>query len=248
MIHQLIFARPKPGMTEEDFQRYWVEVHAPKYASKIPQIQRYLIDTRIPFQDEGRDPPFSGIAEIWLENEKEQLESLQSKEFLQGARLDEPNWAAFWATLVLDTTTHVLLEGPPGKKPATGIKLMVLLKRKPGMALEDFRRYSLETHAPLVLQLPGLRRYLQCHVRDSFYVMGESRFDAVAQLSFDNTAALATALSSPVFQNQVRPDDNNFLDRRYDFWLVVKEHWIIGPEPRSRVRPGMGEPALAGRP
>lgn len=120
MIHQLIFARPKPGMTEEAFQRYWLEVHAPKFASKIPQIQRYLIDTRIPFQDKGQDPLFSGIAEIWLENEKEQLESLQTKEFLQGARADEPNWAAFWATLALDTTAHVLLDGPPPRSSPPG--------------------------------------------------------------------------------------------------------------------------------
>ena len=99
MIHQLIFAHPKPGMTEAEFQRYWVEVHAVQYASKIPQIKRYLVDTRIPFGPEPDDPLFSGVAEIWLENEEEQLASLQSKEFLEGACLDEPRWAAFWRTI-----------------------------------------------------------------------------------------------------------------------------------------------------
>jgi EthD domain len=41
MIHQLIFAHPKPGMSEKDFQDYWVNVHAVNYASKIPQIKKY---------------------------------------------------------------------------------------------------------------------------------------------------------------------------------------------------------------
>ena len=155
MIHQLIFAHPKPGMSEKDFQDYWVNVHAVKYASKIPQIRRYKVDTRIPFGDETQDPLFSGVAEIWLKNEEEQLASLQSKEFLQGARLDEPNWAAFWRTVALDTDAHVLLEGEPQKKESSMVKIFGLVKRKAGISLEDFRKYSLEVHAPKDLKLPG---------------------------------------------------------------------------------------------
>jgi hypothetical protein len=192
MIHQLIFAHPKPGMTEKEFQNYWVNFHAVYYASKIPQIKRYLIDTRIPFGQEPEDPLFSGVAEIWLENEQEQLASLQTKEFLAGARLDEPNWAAFWRTVVLDTTTHVLMEGEPLQKDSTMVKVFALVKRKAGMPLEEFRKYSLEVHAPKDLKLPGLRRYLQCHVRDSFYAIGESILDCVSQLWFDDIQSLET--------------------------------------------------------
>ena len=91
MIHQLIFAGPKPGMTDSEFQDYWVNVHAVQYASKIKQIKKYLIDTTIE-SAVPQNSPYRGVAEIWLENEQEQLESLQSTEFLQGARLDEPKW------------------------------------------------------------------------------------------------------------------------------------------------------------
>jgi uncharacterized protein (TIGR02118 family) len=231
MIHQLIFTNPKPGMTVEEFQRYWVEVHAVKYASKIPQIKRYLIDATIPF---GPKPPlFSGVAEIWLENEAEQLASLQTKEFLEGARLDEPNWAAFWTTLVLDTDTHVLLEGPPLTKNPTWVKFIVLMKRREGMPLEEFRRYSLEVHAPLALQLPGLKRYIQCHVRDSFYAVGESRFDAVSMFWFQSAGDLEAALASPLARDQLPADDARFLEQKYIFSFAAKEHWIIGPEARA---------------
>ena len=47
MIHQHIFASPKPGMSEAEFQDYWLHVHAVNYASRIEQIKRYKIDTRI---------------------------------------------------------------------------------------------------------------------------------------------------------------------------------------------------------
>src|SRR5262249_15723421 len=130
MIHQFIFARPKPGLTEPAFQDYWLNVHAQKYARHIPQIRRYLIDLRLavsglPHELPG---PFSA-AEIWLANEEEQLASLQSPEFLEGARPDEPRWAAFWATFGLDTTPHVLLDGQAFASGEGRVKLLVLLKR-----------------------------------------------------------------------------------------------------------------------
>jgi hypothetical protein len=36
MIHQFVFAAPKRGMTAEEFQDYWVNVHAVKFAGRIP--------------------------------------------------------------------------------------------------------------------------------------------------------------------------------------------------------------------
>ena len=145
MIHQHIFASPKPDMSEAAFQEYWLHVHAVKYASKIPQIRKYLIDTRVAVEGETEEPLWSGVAEIWLRNGQEQLESLQTEEFLQGARLDEPNWAAFWRTLVLDTDAHILLEGD---EAAGGVKLIVLAKRKEGLPLHRlFRHETLDTDA-----------------------------------------------------------------------------------------------------
>ncbi len=231
MIHQLIFAHPKPGMSEGEFQDYWINVHAVKYASKIPQIKHYLIDARIPFGSEPEDPLFSGVAEIWLENEEEQLASLQSKEFLEGARLDEPRWAAFWRTVALDTTTHVLMEGEHLKTDSTMVKIFGLVKRKAGMSLEDFRKYSLEVHGSKNLKLPGLRRYIQCHVRDSFYTIGESILDCVSQLWFDDLQAIEMMMQSPEYQESTQ-DLANFVELKYAHSFVTKEHWIIGSESR----------------
>jgi hypothetical protein len=53
MIHQLIFAYPRPGMSEADFQDYWLNKHAVNFASKIPQIRKYLVDTRIALPGES---------------------------------------------------------------------------------------------------------------------------------------------------------------------------------------------------
>jgi uncharacterized protein (TIGR02118 family) len=228
MIHQLIFAAPRPGMTEQEFQDYWLDVHAPRYASKISQIRKYLIDTRVPFRDDGVEPLWSGVAEIWLANETEQLASLQSKEFLEGARLDEPRWAAFWRTVVLDTDAT---EAVPGPEASTGDKMILLVKRREGLSLDGFREYSLGTHAGLVRKLPGLRRYLQCHTRDGAYGVGEAVLDAAYQLWFDDTRALADAVDSPEFE-AVDRDLRSFVEPRYIHRLVVRENWVIGPDAR----------------
>lgn len=234
MIHQLIFAAPRPGMTEAEFQKYWVEVHAVKYASKIPQIKKYLIDTRVAVPGEKGEPIFSGLAEIWLENDKESLESLQTKEFLEGARLDEPKWAAFWKTLVLeaDADAHEIVKGPALAKGQTWIKHITIIKRKEGMKLEDFRKYSLSKHAPLVAKIPGLRRYIQCHTRDSWYGFGEPRFDSTSMMWFDSVDAFVKAQETQEFK-QVIADLPNFSEKKYVFpVMAAKENWIIGPEPR----------------
>lgn len=232
MIHQLIFAQPKPGMSEQEFQQYWINVHAIKYASKIPQIKRYLIDAVIPDPSQREKPIFSGVAEIWLENEKEQLESLQSKEFLEGARLDEPNWAAFWNTLVLDTNTTIFLEGPSLTHNPTWVKIIRLFKRKLGMTLKDFRNYHEGPHASLVKTIPHLQRYIQCQVRDSFYVVGEARFDSVEMLWFKDLQVIDQIKNSDAYK-RAEADLSQFVDPKYIFSMVASEHWIIGPEKRD---------------
>ncbi|MGW3286166.1 EthD domain-containing protein [Streptomyces sp. NPDC001002] len=228
MIHQLIFAHPKPGMTEQEFQDYWVNVHAVQYASKIPQIKRYLVDTRVPFGPEPEDPLWSGIAEIWLENDEDQLASLQTPEFLEGARLDEPKWAAFWRTVVLDTDAHVLRSGEH-PAPEEGVKLVLLVKRTEGTTVEEFRTASLGDHAELVLRVPGLRRYLQCFARDGAYAIGEALLDAAYLLSFDSPAALEAAVASPEWA-KASENLTTFVQPRYLHRMAVKENWIIGSE------------------
>lgn len=231
MIHQLIFAHPRPGMSEREFQRYWLDVHAVRYAAKIPQIRKYLIDTRIPFGPEPADPMWSGVAEIWLANEEEQLASLQTPEFLEGARLDEPKWAAFWRTVVLDTDAHEIVPGPPRSAHEHGVKLIRLVKRREGLPLAEFRERSLGKYAELVAEVPGLRRYLQGHTRDGFYGVGEAVLDAAHQLWFDSEQALAAAVASAEYRRAEEALDE-LVERRYVHEMAVKEHWIIGPAAR----------------
>jgi EthD domain len=232
MIHQYILAAPKPGMSAKEFQEYWIKVHAERYAKKIPQIRRYMIDARVPSRSDLGNPllPHQGIAEIWLTDEESQLASLQSDEFLNGARRDEPKWAAFWQTIVLDTTSHEILPGSGQleQQPA-GVKVTILNKRRPGLDLETFRKQSLGAYASAVTDLPGVQRYLQAHTRDGYYVFGEASFDRIDQVWFSDLGAAEAALASPQMRDGVQGERAALDDPKYIFSLTTTEHWIIGP-------------------
>ncbi|HXT42923.1 MAG TPA: EthD family reductase [Pseudonocardiaceae bacterium] len=219
-------------MTEAEFQRYWVEVHAVRYASKIPQALRYLVNTRIALPGESGDPLWCGVGEFWFESEKERIESLRSKEYLQGAVPDEPNWSASWRGLTLNTTDHTIRGGPEETRDNGMAKLLVLSTRREGLPLDRFCSYCLDTHAVKVLELPGLRRYRQGHVQDGAYAVAEAALDCVEQLWFDSVDA-ALAAQNSVQQDMVRADYRLFAEGRYVHTMLLREHWIIGPQPRA---------------
>jgi hypothetical protein len=83
-----------------------------------------------------------------------------------------------------------------------------------------------------VLELPGLRRYRQGHVRDSAYAIAEPALDCVEQLWFGSVDA-ALAAQNSVQQDLVRADYRLFAEGRYLHTMLVREHWIIGPQPRQ---------------
>lgn len=225
MIHKHIFVHAKPGMSEQEFFTYWREVHAERYGKKIKQDRGYLINTRVPFEGDGGDPPFQGVAEVWFASPADELAFAQSEEYLQGSRLDEPNFLAWWAMVSLDTTDHVVVAPPAGEWP--GVKLFALAKRKAGLSLDEFRRYDREVYGPKVARLPGLRGYVQGHVADGHYAVGESLLDSVWQLWFDSVEATYAAIpNSDVFRDAVLPDLATFVDLRFFRTLLTEEHWV----------------------
>jgi hypothetical protein len=225
LIHQYIFAGPKPGLAAEAFQSYWVNFHAVDYAAKIPQIKRYLVATREKVDAPRQMAFFEGIAEIWLKNEEEQIASMQTPEFLHGAREDEPRWAAFWQTFVLDTESQVLKEAEDARREF--VNAYILVKRKPDMELEQFAA-ALEKHASQAAVDPAMRHCTIGLARKGLYGFGEPRFDGIEVSSFDTAAEAGSKLA--------RADAWTFADQKYIFGMVAREHWIIPPpEPLRRV-------------
>jgi hypothetical protein len=194
MIHQIIFANPKPGMGVREFQDYWINVHAQKYARNISQILHYKVNRILKIG--AQEPAYHGMAEIWLANEEEQLLSLQGDAFVKGARADEPNWAAFWQSIGLDTYAKELLPAE-GK---TAVKAVAVCKRRGGIPLNLFRSWAEKLAGQEIAGLLKPKGLLLNTVKDNAYGFGESVADVIFQMRFEDLPSLQNSLNSPEFE------------------------------------------------
>jgi uncharacterized protein (TIGR02118 family) len=113
------------------------------------------------------------------------------------------------------------------------VKLIACARRKPGITRDEFSRYWLENHGPLVRSVPEfmrhVRRYVQCHiVSDSGPLGASSDCDGVAELWFDNLEGLRQAFNEPRYLEIIRPDELKFVDLRSRVTFVTEEVSIYG--------------------
>jgi uncharacterized protein (TIGR02118 family) len=64
MIKSLTFLKKKPGLTREEFLRYWKEKHGPLAAKVVPGLRRYVQCHPLP----GFESEIDGIVELWWDN------------------------------------------------------------------------------------------------------------------------------------------------------------------------------------
>jgi len=57
----------KPGMTLEEFSRYWHEQHGPLVAQVMPGMIRYVQNHPVRLGTSG-EPRVDGVVEVWFEN------------------------------------------------------------------------------------------------------------------------------------------------------------------------------------
>ena len=90
MTYKMIFgAKRRPGMSREDFGRYWTTTHAEK-AKRVPGIERYVINLAPDLSGSGREQAYDGFAEVWFESEQAMRDSARSPE-IRVVLDDEPN-------------------------------------------------------------------------------------------------------------------------------------------------------------
>lgn len=105
------------------------------------------------------------------------------------------------------------------------VKLVFLLHRRPGMALDDFSRYWREEHGLIGAAMPGVRRYVQNHATQTLDG-SPLPCDGFAEMWFDDMESLQNALVSPAGQAAMA-DSEKFLDVARIQTFVVEEATIV---------------------
>jgi uncharacterized protein (TIGR02118 family) len=93
------------------------------------------------------------------------------------------------------------------------------------MTLEEFSRYWREVHGPIGRRIPGLRRLVQSHPVPLPADMAPSGFDGMAELWFDDMAALEAARRSPEWRASTA-DEANFIDASRTALFLTEEKEI----------------------
>ncbi|MCB2061391.1 MAG: EthD domain-containing protein [Novosphingobium sp.] len=100
-------------------------------------------------------------------------------------------------------------------------KILLLMKRKPGMSVEAFRDYYENHHVPLALNYPAantryIRRYLEPQPHAESGTNEELPYDVITELWFDDEEIFKSTveyLSTTVMPDDVVNDELNLFDR-----------------------------------
>jgi uncharacterized protein (TIGR02118 family) len=183
----------KPGSSPEHFQQHWRTQHA-EIVVRQKGLRRYVQNHVLLDSYASGEPPFDGVAEAWFDDVDAMRRLAPTAEY-RAVRDDEPHFLDVPGMRVVLADEFVAVDG---KEAADAVKAIVLITRKPGMTPEAFQRHWREVHAPLVAQLPRLRRYVQSHARLGGYASGRApAYDGVGCNWFDDEEALAAASASP---------------------------------------------------
>ncbi|PYN30657.1 MAG: hypothetical protein DME01_26530 [Candidatus Rokuibacteriota bacterium] len=127
------------------------------------------------------------------------------------------------------------------------VKALSFFKRRAGMPVDEFQAYWRTRHPDVVTKLPGVHRYVQSHTRPAAYRDGEPAYDGIAEVWFEDTAAMHALRGTPEVA-AVQADEARFIDRSTMEMIITDDHVIKdGPAPSgaakgvgfARRKPGM---------
>jgi uncharacterized protein (TIGR02118 family) len=103
----------------------------------------------------------------------------------------------------------------------TYYKILLFMKRRPGMSMEEFQDYYENRHVPLCLKYSGgvsryMRRFITAHPNPDSGESGELPYDVITELWFEDEATYRGTveyLSTAVMPDEVVADERNLFDR-----------------------------------
>jgi uncharacterized protein (TIGR02118 family) len=103
------------------------------------------------------------------------------------------------------------------------LKVISLVKRKPGISVENFQQYWRDQHAPLVARQAQVRRYVQSAALLQGYQKGDLLFDGISEIWFDSDATFR-AYADQAGPGSVAEDEDKFMDRARTVAMPVDVH------------------------
>jgi uncharacterized protein (TIGR02118 family) len=196
--------RKKPEWTMDAFRAYWRDEHGP-LAARVPNLREYWqnrVTDRIQRGIEFARGPweFDGFSQLYFDDAAQASEAFTKSDLAAALIADERH---FLGELHIVTAVQTVVVPVPAS-PDRGalLKRVSMLKRRPELSEEDFRREWI-VHRDLVRAMPGVRGYRQNVVVARERIKGQPcgyealPIDGIVELWFENPARLEAAFGSP---------------------------------------------------
>lgn len=208
---KIAFLAPRPGMTDAAFRKYWREVHGPLVAAS-PGYQayrhRYVQNHLLAAGPLGGAVAFSGMAQFWLPRDNED-DFAATPIYRDRIRVDEMRFIDMDNTVSMSAVETIV-------KPGHGsVKLVVLWRRGPGLALADFHGGVSSAYRLAMLGAPDvgdriLGWTVNQVVEGSFRLPGGRMtgalpIDCIEEMWFGSSAEARAAFASDGYRQAVRP-------------------------------------------
>ena len=120
------------------------------------------------------------------------------------------------------------------------IKMFGAIPRAPHVTPQQFHDHYRHPHGTLGRQISVFRGYTQAHqVHCDLLDEKQTRFEACAEVWFDNWTDGAGLADEPIYLRDVKDDEPNFVDLPNLQWIFVEEDVICsGPNIREDISPG----------
>jgi uncharacterized protein (TIGR02118 family) len=108
MIKLVYCITKKAGLTDEEFFRYWKDVHAP-IGARLPGLRRLVQSHRMIVPGDKYQPDYDGMAELWFDDMQSLLAARQSPEW-QATSQDEVNFIDRDRVAYFVSEEHIILD------------------------------------------------------------------------------------------------------------------------------------------
>ncbi|MEV7815530.1 EthD domain-containing protein [Streptomyces flaveolus] len=77
---------------------------------------------------------------------------------------------------------------------------MTVIRKRPEISTEDFRRFMEHEYGPTYASLPQVREYVQYYLSDAGQDGAEEPIDAIVRISFDSGETMREALATEAYR------------------------------------------------
>ena len=191
----------------ERFSDYWRDQHG-ALAGQAPGLREYWQNPVAERLQRGidfaRGPwDFDGFSQLWFDDVGDADHAFNDSEMAAKLIADETFFLG--GLHIVTAEQHVVIELPQAQARARLLKRMSILKRRPDITEDDFRR-EWRVHGDLVRQMPGVSGYRQNVVIARERVKGspcgydDLPIDGIVELWFEDAATLEAAFGSDAGQ------------------------------------------------